>query len=390
MTEIPSSSATLWCQRAVLPTGAASGVLVEVAGGRVVAVQAVDRPPADAERVAGWVVPGFVDTHVHGGGGHDYATLDPAEASAARAFHRRHGTTSALASLVTTDLDTLVAQMATLAPLVRSGELAGIHLEGPFLSPARKGAHTEALLRPPTAEAVDRLLEAGEGTLAMVTIAPELPGALEATTRLASAGVVVAVGHTDGDETDVRRALDAGASVATHLFNAMRPIHHRAPGPVPVLLDDERVMVELIGDGFHLHPDVVTMAVATAGLDRAALVTDAMVATGMPDGPYSLGGLDVTVREGEARLVGEDGQPGSIAGSTLTMAAGFAFLVGTGMSVPGAAWLAASTPARRHGLEGVGVIEPGGYADLCVVDDAGRLQRVMQRGRWVSTTEGER
>lgn len=392
MTDMPSSSATLWCERAVLSTGAATGVLLEVAAGRFVAVQTVDRPPAGAERVAGWAVPGFVDTHVHGGGGHDYATLDLDEARAARAFHRRHGTTSALASLVSADLDTLVGQIRTLAPLVRTGELAGIHLEGPFLSPAKRGAHTEALLRPPTPEALDRLLAAGDGTVAMVTVAPELPGALAAITQLAAAGVVVAVGHTDGDQTDVRRALDAGASVATHLFNAMRPIHHRDPGPVPVLLDDERVMVELIGDGFHVHPDVVRLAVAAAGLDRTALVTDAMRAAGMPDGGYTLGGLDVRVRRGEARLVGDDGEAGSIAGSTLTMAAGFAFLVGTGMSVPGASWLAASTPARRHDLAGVGVIEPGGYADLCVVDGAGRLQRVLQRGSWVELerTEEER
>ncbi len=376
--------ATLWCERAVTPTGERRGVLLSVAGGQITDLQSAPSAPEGVEQVHGWVVPGFVDTHGHGGGGHDYATLEPAEASAARSFHRRHGTTTALASLVTADLDTLVAQIETLIPLVRRGELAGLHLEGPFLSPAKKGAHTEALLRPPTPEAVDRLLEAADGTLAMVTLAPELPGALEATARLAAAGVAVAVGHTDGDETDVRRALDAGATVATHLFNAMRPVHHREPGPVPVLLSDERVMVELIADGFHLHRDVVRMAVDAAGLDRAALITDAMVATGMPDGGYTLGGLDVTVRRGEARLVAEDGSPGSIAGSTLTMATGFAYLVGLGLSIPGAAWMAASTPARRHGLDGVGVLEVGAAADLCVVDDAGTLLRVLQHGSWVA------
>jgi N-acetylglucosamine-6-phosphate deacetylase len=150
-----------------------------------------------------------------------------------------------------------------------------------------------------------------------------------------------------------------------------------------VLLGDERVVVELIGDGFHLHRDVVRMAVDAAGLDRVALITDAMVATGMPDGGYTLGGLDVVVRHGEARLLEADGSPGSIAGSTLTMAAGFAFLVSLGMSIPGASHLAASTPARRHGLDGVGTIEVGAAADLCVVDDAGRLQRVLQNGAWV-------
>lgn len=373
----------LWCSRAVTPAGERRGVLLDVVDGRIAHLQSTDRAPADAQTLTGWVVPGFVDTHAHGGGGHDYATLDADEARAVRAFHRAHGTTTALASLVTADLDTLVAQITTLGPLVRTGELAGLHLEGPFLSPAKKGAHTASLLRWPTAEAVDRLLEAADGTLAMVTVAPELPGALDAIARLVAGGVAVAVGHTDGDETDARRALDAGASVATHLFNAMRPVHHREPGPVPVLLGDERVMVELIGDGFHLHRDVVRMAVDAAGLDRVALITDAMVATGMPDGGYTLGGLDVVVRRGEARLLEEDGSPGSIAGSTLTMAAGFAFLVALGMSVPGAAHLAASTPARWHGLRGVGRIESGAVADLCVVDEAGRLQRVMQNGTWV-------
>ncbi|WP_375423463.1 N-acetylglucosamine-6-phosphate deacetylase [uncultured Friedmanniella sp.] len=384
MTESSGAADRLWCERAVLSGGAASGVLLEVANGRFVTVSPASDPVEGVERLEGWVVPGFVDTHVHGGGGHDYATTDPDEALAARAFHRRHGTTTSFASLVTAGLDTLVAQLGTLAPLVHRGELAGVHLEGPFLSPARKGAHDETLLRTPTPELVDRLLAAADGTLRMVTLAPELPGALDATARLVAAGVAVAVGHTDGDETDARRALDAGASVATHLFNAMRPVHQREPGPVPVLLDDERVMVELIGDGFHLHPDIVRLAVAAAGLEGTALVTDAMVATGMPDGAYSLGGLDVVVRRGEARLVEDDGAPGSIAGSTLTMAAGFEFLRRTGLSVPGAAWLAASTPARRHELDGVGVIEPGGQADLCVVDDAGRLQRVLQRGGWVT------
>ena len=333
--------------------------------------------------VPGWTVPGFVDTHVHGGGGFDYATTAADQVLAARAFHRRHGTTSSLASLVTAEPDVLVEQLATLVPLVKSGELAGIHLEGPFLSPHKAGAHDVSQLRLPEPELLDRLLDAGQGCIAMITLAPELPGALEAVRRIVEAGAVAAIGHTDGDETVARSALDAGAGVVTHLFNAMRPVHHRTPGPVPLLLSDDRATVELICDGFHLHRDVVTMAIAAAGPERVALVTDAMLAAGAPDGRYQLGSLPVSVVGGQARLVGDDGQPGSIAGSTLTMADAFAFVVAAGLCVPDVATMAATTPARRHHLDAVGAIQIGARADLCVVDDLGRLQRVMHRGRWL-------
>lgn len=390
----------LRCQRVVTPDGVLEPAVLTVTGGYITAVTAGEPPlgdPADglagdrpseaeragAERVPGWTVPGFVDTHVHGGGGADYASTDPDEVLRAREFHRRHGTTSTFASLVTAEVATLCAQIATLAPLVESGELAGIHLEGPFLSADRRGAHQSDLLRAPDADLVDRLLDAGRGTIAMITIAPELPGGLAAIERVAEAGVVAAVGHTDADEHVIARALDAGATVATHLFNAMRPVHHRTPGPVPRLLSDDRAVVELICDGFHLHRDVVALAVAAAGPDRVALVTDAMLAAGAPDGSYRLGRLEVAVTDGQARLVEADGSLGSIAGSTLTMARAFAYVVGTGQSVPDVARMAATTPARRHRLDAVGEIRVGARADLCVVDDHGRLQRVMHRGRWV-------
>jgi N-acetylglucosamine-6-phosphate deacetylase len=368
----------------VTPEGVVEPALVTVTDGYVTAIAAGDgADDGEAELLPGWTVPGFVDTHVHGGGGADYATTDPAETLRARRFHLAHGTTSSLASLVTADLDTLLAQISTLVPLVESGDFTGLHLEGPFLSAAKAGAHEPSLLRDPEPEVLDRLLEAGRGTIAMVTLAPERPGAIAAVERLVGAGVVVAVGHTDGDATVVRRALDAGATAATHLFNAMRPLHHREPGPVPLLLTDPRVVVELICDGFHLHPDVVAMAVAAAGPDRVALVTDAMVAAGAPDGDYRLGHLQVRVARGQARLVGADGQPGSIAGSTLTMADAFAFVVAAGATVPEAARMAATTPARLHRVDSVGEIRVGSRADLCVVDDGGRLQRVLRRGKWV-------
>ena len=173
-----------------------------------------------------------------------------------------------------------------LADLVDDGHLAGVHLEGPFLSVEQPGAHEPDLLRAPGPATVDRLVEAGRGTLRLVTLAPELPGGLDAVRRFVAAGVRVAVGHTAADDAMVARALDAGADVGTHVFNAMTPIHHRRPGPVPRLLTDPRVAAELIADGFHVAEEVLRMALAAAGPDGVVLVTDAMVAAGMPDGPY--------------------------------------------------------------------------------------------------------
>lgn len=386
----PVTIRRLRCRALVSADGVLRDALLTIDGDRITDIRSFD--PGDLQQssdltpievVDGWVVPGFVDTHTHGGGGHDLANTDPDEARQAVAFARRHGTTSLIAGLVTARIDTLEAQLRALAPLVDAGDLAGLHLEGPFLSPAKRGAHTPELLRDPDPASVDRLLAAADGRLAMVTLAPELPGGLDAIRRFVAAGVRVAVGHTAADETVTARALDAGASIATHLFNAMPSIHHRRPGPVPVLLTDERVMVELVCDGVHLHPDVIAMAIAAAGPDRVALITDAMLATGMADGDYRLGGLDVTVRAGVARLRTDDDSLGSIAGSTLTMAAAFAFCVQRlGMSVAEVARMAATTPARWHGLDHVGVLQRGRRADLAVVDDRGDLLRLMAAGDW--------
>ncbi|MGI3784250.1 MAG: N-acetylglucosamine-6-phosphate deacetylase, partial [Janthinobacterium lividum] len=267
----------------VTPEGVLDDAVVEIRGDRVAAVH---RNGGDvrAERTGGWVVPGFVDTHVHGGGGHDYAAADADEILAARDFHARNGTTTTFASLVTASLDDLAASLDVLGDLVEDGHLAGVHLEGPFLSPRQPGAHEPGLLREPEPGTVERLLAAGRGHLRMITIAPELPGGLDAVRRFVDAGVRVAVGHTAADDDTVARALDAGADVGTHVFNAMRPIHHRRPGPVPRLLTDSRVAAELIADGFHVEEEVLRMALAAGGPDGVVLVTDAMVAAGMPDG----------------------------------------------------------------------------------------------------------
>jgi N-acetylglucosamine-6-phosphate deacetylase len=376
----------LRCQHLVTHEhGVLDDAVLVIAHDEIIGIEAAGSPAT--QEIAGWVVPGFVDTHVHGGGGASYATDDPAEARRARQFHREHGTTSTLASLVTTDLDTLAAQIATLRPLVEEGELAGVHLEGPFLSERRKGAHDPALLRDPEPELITSLIETAGGAVAMITIAPELTGGLASIEATVAAGAVAAIGHTDADDATVAAGLEAGATVVTHLFNAMPPIHHREPGPIPRLLSDDRCLVELIADGFHLHPRVIAMAVSAAGPDRVALVTDAMAAAGMPDGDFDLGTLRVAVRDARARLVEPDGTPGSIAGSTLTMDAAFPLMVDLGFSIPEVATMASTTPARWHGLDRVGELAPGFRADLCVVEDQGRLLRVMQAGTWLGGSE---
>lgn len=351
-------------------------------GERIVAVTPGIDPAAEV--VDGWIVPGFIDVHNHGAAGFGYGDPDPDHVRAAIAHHRRHGATSLFASTVTEDLDTLAHQVSALAGFVESGEIDGIHLEGPFLSPRQKGAHDEELLVAPSSEAVDALVAAGRGGVRMVTLAPELPGGLQAVRQFVDGGVSVAFGHSDADHLQVRAAIDAGVTTVTHLFNAMSGIHHRKPGPIPWLLTDERVSVELICDGTHLHADTVRLAIDAAGVERVLLVTDAMSATGQADGRYVLGSLQVDVIDGVARIVVESDEPGPIAGSTLTIDRAVEFVVGeVGCTIPEAAIMASSTPARWHGLDDVGLLAPGRLANLCVLDDDASLRRVMRRGAWL-------
>ena len=376
---------TLRGEHIVASGGVQHDALIEISGSQVVSVEPyAELTGPEPEQLSGWVVPGFIDTHVHGGGGSDYATDDAERALGGRAFHAAYGTTTSLASLVAAPLDVLCRQLALLGDLTAAEHFAGVHLEGPFLSPDQRGAHNPAHLRSPDPASVERLIEAGQGALRVITMAPELMGGLDAIRRFVEAGVTVAVGHTDAQLETVEAAIDAGATVATHLFNAMRGVHHREPGPVPVLLDDGRVRVELIADGFHLHPEIIRLATAAAGSDRVMLVTDAMVAAGMPDGDFSLGGLDVRVVDGLARLVDRDGHPGSIAGSTLTMAGAFELMTGIVRDIPTVAAMASTNAARQYGWSNIGVVEAGGRADLCLVDDHGVLQRVMQSGQWLA------
>jgi N-acetylglucosamine-6-phosphate deacetylase len=366
--------------RVATPDGVLDPGWVLVEGGAIAEVGAGDPPDRGAtpiDAAGAWVVPGFVDIHCHGGGG--AAFTDAGRVPEVVAAHRRHGTTTMLASLVSRPVPEIVEQVATLREHVTDGLLAGIHLEGPFLSAARCGAHDPAILRPPDAASVDMLLAAGQGAIRMVTIAPELEGAVPAVKRLVDAGVLAAVGHTDALAEDVLPAVDAGASVATHLFNGMRPLHHREPGPIGSLLDDERVTVELICDLVHLHPTVVHLAARHAGTGRTVLITDAIAAAGAGDGVYDIGGLEVTVTDGVPTLAGG----GSLAGSTLTMDVAFRNLVrGCGLGVLEAVAATSTRPAELLGLD-AGRIAAGYAADLVLLDEDFLPGRVMRGGVWV-------
>jgi N-acetylglucosamine-6-phosphate deacetylase len=354
---------------------------VRIDGDRIAEVIA-DPHPGGPDRL---IVPGFVDLHVHGGGGHTFTTGDPAAAAAAARFHLRHGTTTLCASLVSAPPPLLRAATAAYAPLVAEGVLAGVHVEGPYLSATRCGAQHPAYLRDPSTGELADLVGPGGGPVRMVTLAPERDGALAAIRWLADRGVVPAIGHTDASYEQTRAAIAAGATVATHLYNGMRPVHHREPGPVVALLEDERVVCELVADGTHLHDGMLRFTARVAGPDRTALVTDAMAAAGMPDGAYELGGQSVVVAARVARLATTDGRPGPIAGSTLTMDAALRRAVGAGVSLVDAVAMAATTPARVLGLHRtLGAIEPGLRADLVVLDQQLRVLQVMRAGAWVA------
>lgn len=335
-------------------------------------------PPAPADLTAALLVPGYVDAHCHGGGGASFLTTEPAEVASAAATHLRHGTTTVVASLVTAAPAELESQVAALATATAAGTIAGIHLEGPWLAPGYRGAHAAALLAAPDPGVLARLLARAGGALRMVTVAPELPGALNLIGRVAAAGAVAAVGHTAADLATARAAITAGATGATHLFNAMPPLHHRAPGPVLALWTDPRVFLELIFDGVHLAPELAAFVLRSAP-ERAVLVTDAMAAAGAGDGDHRLGTLAVQVRDGVARVAGTD----TIAGSTLTLDRAVRNAVAAGVDLAVALRAATANPAAYLGLAGVGRLAPGYRADLLHLGADLAVRAVMRAGRWV-------
>lgn len=364
-------------------TGQVDDFWMLVEGDTIVSTGHGSAPVADVTVDVGgnWLVPGFIDLHNHGGGGHAFDD-GPDEIVAALHTHRAHGTTRSLVSLVANPIANLRASLGAIADLTADDPLIlGSHLEGPFLAPDRRGAHNLDHLREPEPSVIEEFIGAARGTLRLITIAPELPGAFEAMDVLVEAGVAVAIGHTESSFELASEAFDRGARMLTHAFNAMPGIHHRAPGPVVAAFDDERVILELILDGEHVHPDVAALVFASAP-GRVALVTDAMAAAGSVDGDYRLGSLNVTVREGLAVLSGTN----TIAGSTLTQDVALRCAVAKSGVEPQLAIAAlTSTPARALGLDHrYGMLAPGFAADAVILDHGLHVTDVWANGSRVA------
>ena len=389
---------------AVLEQGLVPDALVLCAGERILWAGPAAHAPAELlpedSRVLehdGLILPGLVDLHCHGGGGASFPDSEGAEEMLAAVLeHRRHGTTSLVASLVTADAATLREKVAQLAGLHRDGEIAAIHLEGPFLSEARRGAQNPDHLTDGDPALVRELAEIAGGALATMTVAPEAAGADEVIDALAGSGAVPSLGHTDGGSAEMTRAVDRSIAAlrrrrgrsplptATHLFNGMRPIHHRDPGPALAALDAAsrgEMVVEVIADGVHLDARTVAHVFSIAAEDHVVLVTDAMAAAGMADGRYRLGALDVTVAEGVATLT----EGGAIAGGTAHLVEVLRLAVlEAGVELVAAVRAASTVPARVLGLEDeIGSLAAGRRADVLMVDRALRPVTVLRGGREV-------
>lgn len=332
----------------------------------------------------GYIWPGLIDVHVHGAGGSDVMDATPEAIQTIAQTLITYGVTGFLATTVTGDKGHLERAMANVVQhgshIENGADVLGIHLEGPWICPERAGAQNPAYITDPAPEDVDWAVDQSAGRLVIVTMAPERPGALEVIRRFHAKGVRVSIGHTAATYDQVRAAVDAGASHVTHCFNAMRGLHHREPGVVGAALTDDRLTVELIADGHHVHPAGVKLVVQAKGNDRLILISDGMRAVGMPAGEYELGGLAVMSDGETARL-----KNGSLAGSLLTLDAAVRNTVRfSGVPLYEAVAMASLIPARRIGVDGkMGSIREGKLANLVVVDETCHVRRVWRRGQLV-------
>ena len=374
----------------VTPTGIVEDAWLQVAEGRIAGIGRGSAPPgfagADPARVdldGAWVVAGFVDVHTHGGGGSTIYSGASSDVRTVAATHLAHGTTTMLASIASMDLPSMERAADAIAGAIEDGtapNIEGVHFEGPFLSLECRGAQEVSALCLPDSGIVRRLAGAARGHARSMTVAPELPGALEIIREGAASGLTMAIGHSNASYEEFDAAIGAGAREVTHLFNGMRHFHHREAGPVAAALLRSEVVCEIINDGTHVADPVIRMAFSLAGPDRIAFITDAMAAAGAPDGEYTSGHRQVTVRDRVATLTGTQ----VLAGSTLTMDRAFRRAVDVlGFGMVEASRSASATPARLLGLgRDRGTLEVGKRADLVVLDSRLAVRRVMRDGSW--------
>lgn len=379
--------------RIVTPGGTSDNGWIVLKDGLIAAIGSSEfNPSVYGENVGiidaggGWVIPGFIDVHVHGGAGHDFMDADEAGLNAITRYHASHGTTGILATSLTASREDLTAMLgrasAYMSGAMPYAQVLGVHFEGPFINEKLKGAQNPAFILPPQQEWLEEWVTQFPGVIKIQTLAPEVEGALDYIEKLAGHGIVPSCGHTDATYDQIAAAADRGLRHAVHTFNAMKPLHHREPGTVGAVLADDRIIAEVIADGHHVHPACIKLLTAAKGADNVILVTDAMTAAGMPDGDYELGGLPVTMSCGVARLK----DSGSLAGSTLTMISAFRYLVReVGVTVDAASRMASANPARQLGLDHErGTLEPGKRADVLLVDPSLELSKVWIGGKEIN------
>lgn len=382
----PAAPSERWVLQAgslLLPEGAVGPGFVEVEGEHIARVEEGVHPSPHLRCSDSAAVPGFVDLQVNGAAGCDF--LQPTEAglAAAHAYLLSTGTVAYIPTLISAPEDRLRTALEFFAERMAAGtrpdtpRILGVHLEGPFLSPGRSGAHRPAHLRPPSVEWIGRLVEDFRGLIRVVTLAPELDGSLEVIRYLASEGIIAAVGHTNGTFAEATAAFDAGARLATHLFNAMPPYHHREPGVVGAALADSRVTCSVVADLVHVHATVLAQVAALKGWERTLLVTDAIAAAGAPPGRVTLGDQAVTVTDRAPRLAG-----GTLAGSILRMDRAVKNMAGAIGAWDQVARMASTTPARLLGLE-QGELRAGLRADLVILSRDKSVSAVVVGGRVV-------
>ena len=343
--------------------------------------------PAGAQEIRATgktAIPGFLDVHIHGAGGHD---IMEGSSAAMRAITRKvseYGTTSLVATTVTASTDETLRAVEGIAGYIARqhesdeprAEILGIHLEGPFISKERRGVHPPEWIQPPSAEMLNRMLKAAAGNARMLTIAPEVLGAAPCIDAAREAGLVVSMGHTDATYEQARAAIARGARSATHLFNAMRPFSHRDPGVVGAVLTSPDINAELIADGVHVEEGAMKLLLLAKGVARVILVSDGLSATGMPEGKYTLGGFEVTVSGGVCRNA-----DGVLAGSTLTLDRALRNVVALGVSLPDAVRMLTLNPASLLGIEfKKGSLRVGADADIVLLDEGLHLAGVWARG----------